>query len=261
MDVATRAPLIKVLHVSFDDRRLGRYGMDEVEHDFGAPSQTTGIAGGRTHVVVDPACAANHALRIAYPAGAFGSEKSGAQWVTPLPPGASEGVLSYRVRVGAGFDPVGGGKLPGLAGGTVPAGGHVPTGDDGWSGRFMWHEGAALEVYLYHVAQLTEYGDGYFLQAKTEPARLVPEVWHQVTQYVALNHLEAADGVLRVWFDGELVLDRRDIRFRTAANVQIDRLFVSTFFGGDDPSWASRQDEAILFDDITVSLVLPASSP
>lgn len=61
------------------------------------------------------------------------------------------------------------------------------------------------------------------------------------------------DGIIQSWLDGELVLDRRDIRFRDTNTFSIDQLYFSTFFGGDDPSWAPSKNETVLFDDFNVS--------
>jgi hypothetical protein len=49
-----------------------------------------------------------------------------------------EAWLSYRLRFPDGFDFVKGGKLPGLFGGTVTSGRHIPDGTNGFSTRYMW---------------------------------------------------------------------------------------------------------------------------
>ena len=46
--------------------------------------------------------------------------------------------------------------------------------------------------------------------------------WHQIESYVQLNSIQdgvgVADGIARYWFDGRLVLDKRNVLLRTGAN-------------------------------------------
>jgi hypothetical protein len=53
--------------------------------------------------------------------------------------------------------------------------------------------------------------------------------------------------VLRVWVDGELVVNRSDMLYRVADSVLVAGLMFSTFFGGHDPSWASPGTQAAFF--------------
>src|SRR5690606_15373813 len=100
-------------------------------------------------------------VRVLYPTGAWGSGTSGAQWQVGLPSAYQELWLRYRVRFGPGFDPVRGGKLPGLIGGEANTGGDAPDGTDGWSGRMMWRRELDVVQYVYHVDQPTQYGEDF----------------------------------------------------------------------------------------------------
>ena len=40
-------------------------------------------------------------------------------------------------------------------------------------------------------------------------------------------------------FEEKLVLDQGNVVFRTVASLKIEGIFFCTFFGGNDPSWAT----------------------
>ena len=61
------------------------------------------------------------------------------------------------------------------------------------------------------------------------------------------------DGVLQSWFDGELALDRADIRYRDVDTLALDTVYFSTFFGGSGEAWAPTADEVADVDDLIVS--------
>jgi hypothetical protein len=77
-------------------------------------------------------------------------------------------------------------------------------------------------------------------------------VWHRIDQEVRLNTPGRADGRIRVWFDGRQVLDRGGLTFRTVPSLQIDGILFSTFFGGEDPSWATPRSVHTDFADFVI---------
>jgi hypothetical protein len=199
---------------------------------------------GNIEVVHDPSGPFPTFLRVHYPAGSASptvtvnhrAPVGGAQLYLYrrgiAPTDAAD--LRYDVRFPVGFDFVKGGKLPGLFGGRVNNGRHIPDGTNGLSTRYMWRAGGDGEVYAYLPTSKehgTSLGRGNW--------RFTPGTWHRIEQRVELNHPGRADGRVQVWFDGRQVLDEHGLEFRTVADLQIDGLFFSTFFGGSDPSWAS----------------------
>jgi hypothetical protein len=197
------------------------------------------------------------AVRVDYPAGSAsarsanldGSSYGGAQAYLLLPYGPVDAAtLSYCVRFPAGFDFVKGGKLPGLFGGTVTSGRHIPDGTDGWSTRYMWRRGGAGEVYAYlpsSVAHGTSLGRGTWSVATGR--------WECLTQTVALNTPGRSDGSITVRVDGKQVFSATGLVFRTTPALRIDGVFFSTFFGGGDPSWASPRDQQADFARVSVT--------
>jgi hypothetical protein len=63
--------------------------------------------------------------------------------------------------------------------------------------------------------------------------------WHRVEAFFRLNSLDAAkdqpnaDGVLRAWFDGRLVVEHQDIVFRSTdfPNMKLNQLLLAPYFG------------------------------
>jgi hypothetical protein len=223
----------------FARRRDGHFGLD------------------RVHLGVEPAGAAPGSpasfLRVDYPKGSaspsvVGAPGGGAQFLGTRPGTPADHLfLRYRVRFAERFDFVRGGKLPGLYGGRMISGGHIPDGTDGFSTRFMWRAGGAGEVYAYLPSSVTwgtSLGRGSF--------RFLRGRWSCLEQEVALNAPGRADGVVRVWLDGRPVFAQEGLVFRTVATLRIDGVFFSTFFGGSDASWGSAEDTHVDFADFAV---------
>lgn len=193
------------------------------------------------------------ALEALYPRGGVGPQQTGGQWLASLPPRDTY-ELEYRVRFGPDFDWRKGGKLPGLAGGTVPTGGKFDP--DGFTARYMWRANGRLVVYLYWAGQASatkdkgrQYGIDLDCGVTLERGRD-----YRLRQRVTLNAPGQADGVLEVWVDDKPALKRTDLLFRDtpAKTWQIDRFLFSTFHGGNDPTWAPGHDCTVEFDDFVV---------
>lgn len=241
------ARLAGVVGAGLTPARHGAFGMDQAEI-------RTAEAGDRP--VVDGRPAFDRYLRVRYPAGSAsqtvmretGAPSGGAQaylYYDGRP--ADTLVLRYYVRFPDGFDFVKGGKLPGLFGGTVTSGQHIPDGSNGFSTRLMWRTDGEGEVYAYlpsSVQHGTSIGRGQWVFPTGK--------WTEVRQEVRLNSPDREDGEVAVWVDGRMVLDSAGIRFRTSEELGIEGVFFSTFFGGDDPSWASPIDQYADFAAISV---------
>lgn len=200
--------------------------------------------------------AGHRAIRVTYPAGSAsiaaaegdGASDGGAQVYLLLPHGPVDALrLRYCLRFPSGFDFVKGGKLPGLFGGTVVSGGHIPDGTNGWSTRYMWRRGGAGEVYAYLPSSRrhgTSLGRGSW--------RFRPGRWQCLEQAVRLNTPGKPDGSVTVRLDGHRVFQRAGLVFRTTAGLRIEGVFFSTFFGGGDASWATPRNQHVDFGDLTV---------
>lgn len=196
-------------------------------------------------------------LRVYYPARSasptvarqYGRPEGGTQLYLPLRSGPTDMLhLRYYVRFPYDFDFVKGGKLPGLYGGTVTSGRHIPDGENGLSTRYMWRSGGAAEVYAYlptSVAHGTSLDRGAWHWA--------PGRWMCAEQAVRLNTPGRFDGAVTVFVDGRQVMDKRGLEFRTTGRLHIEGVFFSTFFGGSDTTWATPREQYADFAAFAVS--------
>jgi hypothetical protein len=200
-----------------------------------------------------------HVLRVAYPAGSSSSSYAreghpmgGLEFKARLAASADAQsiYLSYWLRFAPNFRWVKGGKLPGLCGGSCPSGGKEVTGRGGWSMRFMWRPGGEGEAYAYILpaqAYGTELGLGKW--------SFSTGAWHRIAQEIVLNSGGSANGVSRVWFDGDPAgapaFEATDLTYRLD-DTPADTLFFSTFFGGHDADWATPVDTYVDFANFVV---------
>lgn len=157
-------------------------------------------------------------------------------------------VLSYAVKFREGFDFRRGGKLPGLYGGIPRSGGKIPSGSDGFSTRIVWQSLGKGALYAYLPSSVTY---GTILGSGSWFFR--PGRWMDVAHAVRLNTPGISDGEVAVWIDGSLVFKNCELRFRDVDSLKIDGVFFSTFFGGNDPSWATPVDTHVDFADFRLS--------
>lgn len=218
---------------------VGNFKSADWQTHWGVRPDTWGMQ--NTQVMPDPQF--GKVLRVTYVAGSAsptvtrseGTPVGGAQFYATLGlPNHDALRLSYYVRFSQDFDFVKGGKLPGLFGGTVNNGRHIPDGTDGLSTRFMWRREGDGEVYAYLPTSQehgTSLGRGNW--------RFQPGVWYHLEQEVTLNQPGQSDGRIRVWVNGTPALDQQGLTFRTVSDLKIEGLFFSTFFGGSDSTWAT----------------------
>jgi hypothetical protein len=107
--------------------------------------------------------------------------------------------------------------------------------------------------YVYHPDQPGDFGEGMHWMAGGRRVMLAPDRWYHVETRVVMNSPGQRDGTVQTWVDGALVLDRGGLRFRDTAAWGIDAFHMTTFFGGNDPSWAAQRDEVAYFDDFVIA--------
>lgn len=155
----------------------------------------------------------------------------------------------YYVRFKQGFDFVKGGKLPGLYGGTANTGGRTPDGKDGFSSRLMWRSKGDGEIYAYLPDTTAPWGNsigrGKF--------RFETGKWYSLEQEVQLNTPGQNNGEVGLWVNGQLAIEQRGLRFRDVPQLKIEGIIFSTFFGGNDASWATPVTTYIDFADFVLS--------
>lgn len=193
---------------------------------------------------------AGQIIKVTYPPGCFG-RLTGAQWKVGFA-STDSAFLKYKIFVSPGFEFVKGGKLPGLAGGTGNSGGNVPTGYDGWSARFMFKEEGRLCAYLYYPGMPGQYGEKFFLKSGNDYFILPSGQWVEIGLKVTLNSVGDKNGIVACYINDELLLEKDNLEFRKSDVLGIDHLLFSTFFGGDDPSYAPKHECTMYFKDFVV---------
>jgi hypothetical protein len=208
----------------------------------------------RSELLDDPGAPGGKVLRVSYPKGSASptagrddnAPEGGTQAYLLLNRPKDALTLTYQVRFQPGFEFVKGGKLPGLFGGTAGSGGEHH--DDGFSTRFMWRTDGAGEVYAY-LPEQRGYGDSLGRGSWT----FSTGDWNLITQHIELNTPGKADGSVTVSLNDSEVFRQSGLSYRSSADLHIDGVFFSTFFGGDDSTWASPGDQYADFAGFTLS--------
>lgn len=237
--------------ISFDELQLGPYTEEMISIDWNNPKRIMGANMGRTNIVSDPFDQNRKALEIKYPKGKIGQEENGggAQWRLRFGQSYEKCIVEYKVMFPIGFDFVKGGKLPGLCGGTSPAGGKKSDGSDGFSARIMWRENGQIFQYMYWMERAQEKNWGDDLPWN---ARFTPGEWHTLKTEITMNKPGERDGSVTSWLDGNQVLLVKGAFRIAGATFGIDSFNFTTFFGGNTPDWAPIKDEVVYFRDFKI---------
>jgi hypothetical protein len=135
---------------------------------------------------------------------------------TPQTVNTSRGnCLSYSFYVPEGFAFGGGGRLPGFVGGGQ-AGSKDPAGS--LATRLAWDEQGKFDVLLKAPGVQNFRGLG----GNRDEVVLPRGTWVNIEKELVLNSAGAADGELRLWVDGKLVMEHKKLTVRTS-----DATFVS----------------------------------
>ena len=192
-------------------------------------------------------------LNVKYPKNTVGPQTNGSQFLKTLPSKSTDYYLDYYVKFEDGFDFKKGGKLPGLtSGGDKYTGGTHPDNGEGWSARYMWLANGKMVVYLYYVEMDGQWGESVPMNVNFQTGK-----WYRITQRIKLNSNRDANGILQVWVDGVMVVNRNNFVFRYDGLGLIDSFYFSTFHGGSTSDWAPSVDSYISFDKIIVSTDKP----
>jgi hypothetical protein len=157
-------------------------------------------------------------------------------WETRLLHGKTAVCLSYSVFLPGDFPFGRGGALPGISGGDADG-----RATDGFVARMAWRQGGS------GGATLRVMSDG---ETRSTPADREGFVfprgrWVKVEQEVVLNTPKQADGVLRVWADGRLAVDRTDMTYRTRPDVTLSGVAADVFYGTDEGGGVAPADTKV----------------
>ena len=181
--------------------------------------------------------------RSTFPQGQTGPGTTGAAFTLSIP-AARVYRMKYEVMPEGNFDFRAGGKLPGLGGGSTPAGGSQDT--DGYSARLMWNHGGRLSFYFYRVTggvggiDTGGYGTHWMWAAD---AKLKPGQWNTIEIAVDMN-----TGLTIGYLNG-VEKGRQTLNYLWNTT---DKIVFSAFFGGQGASYEPSKNEAMSFRNMAV---------
>ena len=169
--------------------------------------------------------------------------------------------LSYNIYIPKDFEFRAGAKIPGLA---------YQTKDRNMSVRLMWRRDGRLEYYNHFNTRPTwkgwsasvdwsltgPYTDLVNGKVQADQAKLIKGQWNHIELYNKLNTPGENDGVMRAWLNGELaidIVDNQDYRQADEADIGLNCIYLSTFFGGSDETYQPTKDQYAYFDDFIIS--------
>ncbi|MHC3436926.1 hypothetical protein ACYJ1Y_02240 [Natrialbaceae archaeon A-gly3] len=148
--------------------------------------------------------------------------------------------------------------------GSGDSGGGSPDGTNGWSylvgisardpdyGRNRQDGEYTIFTYNYNVTD----GTGYVYRP---PCFVEPGNWIHVETYWRNNTLDAsgnmnADGVTRLWIDGDLVVDRDNLRFDSTGNQGVDYVGPTGYWYSLQQPWGAPDPTSVYYDNHVLAL-------
>lgn len=177
----------------------------------------------------------NVAIEVALPQDAKGASKTsgtGFTWQPASIKDATSACLGYSVFLPRDLDTGTGITLPGLFGNvdTEPLGDRAPA----FSTRMRWREDTKLEIVSIqpdHIGGIPHVIDPNW--TKLERGR-----WVRIEQEIALNTPGRRNGLMRVWVDGEMKLERTDMAFRQDPAQGLRGVDASVHYSRQNHAWA-----------------------
>jgi hypothetical protein len=181
------------------------------------------------------------AMAVSLPKGStspLGSPKGGMSfpWQPRPVQGKTAACLSYNVLLPADFQFNRGGVLPGISGADV-----VGPSVEGFTARMAWRPGTGGGATL----RVTSGGETRSIPADYESFAFPSGRWVKLEQEVVLNTPKHADGVLRVWVDGRLALERTDLVYRMKPGVTLSGVVADVFYGTEEGAGAAPKDTKV----------------
>lgn len=164
-------------------------------------------------------------------------------WLPRSVRGKSAACLSYSVLLPTDFAFGPGGVLPGVLGTQS-----VDEAGDSFTAVMAWRERGVGGV----TNLVTSKGETRGFAVEGEGFSLPPGRWVKLEQEVVLNSPRQADGALRIWADGKLVVERTDMFYRSKPEVTIAGVAADVFYGGQDASRVAPKDTSIMLSPLEV---------
>ncbi|WP_299432950.1 polysaccharide lyase [uncultured Aquimarina sp.] len=243
----------------FDHLPSGQYNRDQIKEALNV-SFCKGADEGRVHI--SDFESRGKVLDVKYPKGQVKTGQSGMHTKVPFDIAGEydELYISYWIYFPEDFEFRAGGKLPGLA---------YQTSEKNMSLRLMWRYDGLVEFYVHYNTEPT--WDGWHAsinwsltdpyeepngEPQADQVKFKKGQWNHVEMYNKLNTPGQNDGIMRGWLNGDLAInitDNGDYRQVGEEDIQLNIIYLSTFFGGSDETFQPTKDLEAYFDDFIVS--------
>jgi hypothetical protein len=141
--------------------------------------------------------------------------------------------LSYNVFFYADLEFQNGGTLPGIEGAD-----RSEASRDGFAANLAWSDDGHVGVRLSVITD----GESASSSLEAKDFTFPRARWVKIDQEVVLNSPGESDGVLRIWMDGDLALERKDIAYRSKPEVGLNGVAAKVFYGAPDAiAWAPSE--------------------
>ena len=162
----------------------------------------------------------------------------GFKWRPVIPQTAQSACLTYKVWLPKGFNFASGGILPGLFGGAAPQHDGYQEPGTGFSTHLLWEPKGRANVRAFTADMARKSGARIDLGSRTLPTGR----WVELAQEVKLNTPGQKNGELRVWIDGELAANAKDLVFRDTSDMVVGGVLGDVFYRGDKLRMAAPND-------------------
>lgn len=226
----------------------------------------------------------NSTLKVYYPKGSFSPSRypQGGIGFFSSPPQiflAEEVILNYTFKFDKSFNPMFGGKLPGLFIGNsinktsmINASGGKYVNDTTASCRLAWRAGFGAEAYLYlptknqhhdyykipGLVLNNKYGDSLWRNL----LHFDKNNWNHISIHLKLNNINTIgpqpDGVLSIKIHSKSHYKHysfNKIIWRTKPDYFINSILFETFFGGSTNKYATPHDTWTYFKDVSIQKI------
>jgi hypothetical protein len=243
-------------HQDFEDDTLGNYNLNELFADF----ETTYTPDAYySNLITIEMKNGSKTLKSIYPVNQYGTQGNGGTGTIfeSYPSGMvgeTDLYLSYNVYFEEGFDFNLGGKLNGLMGRPIPHSGTNITDTQAFRAHTTWNRNGDMIFYVYHHDNPTIYGQSNGLFG----IRLPRGEWTSITMRLSLSDIGVRNGFVEAYINGKMVKQWYGLNFRNY-DYDIDILYIETFMGGNDITWAPNHTQNMWMDDIYVYKYRPGT--
>ena len=146
--------------------------------------------------------------------------------------GKTAACLAYSVLLPAAFQFHHGGLLPGIRGSE-----DADQLKEGFMALLAWRRNGRLGA--------TTFVDQRSGPVEVEPFAFPEGRWVKLEEEVVLNDPKKADGILRVWVDGKLAIDRGDLVYRDRPEVTVTGVGANVHYGHEDLAHGAPKDATL----------------